>query len=82
MKKYNVIPAAERFGLDRLEASEYIGIGTTLFDELVKDGRLPQPKVLNDRRVWLRPALEKALVALPDAGQTRPASPWRDGLRV
>ena len=31
-------------GLSRLEAAAYIGVSPTLFDMLVKDGRMPEPK--------------------------------------
>jgi hypothetical protein len=35
--------ARERRVLTREEAADYLGIGTTLFDEMVEDGRLPGP---------------------------------------
>ena len=39
-------------GLNRTEAAEYIGIGTTKFDALVEDGRMPSPKLIDKRNVW------------------------------
>lgn len=53
-------------GLSRLEAASYVGIGATKFDELVRDGRMPGPKVIDGRRVWDRVALDTAFAALPD----------------
>ena len=31
-------------GLNREEAARYVGIGTSLFDRLVEEGRMPKPK--------------------------------------
>jgi predicted DNA-binding transcriptional regulator AlpA len=54
-------------GLGRAEAARYIGIGTTKFDELVSDGRMPRPVVIDGRRVWDRIALDAAFTDLPRA---------------
>ena len=51
------IPAHERFGLCREEAASYVGVSATLFDEIVKDGRMPKPK-----RVQLTSHLEPRFV--------------------
>lgn len=55
-------------GLCREEAARYIGVGSTKFDEMVKDGRMPRPKRLDNRTVWDRVALDIAFTDLPDAG--------------
>lgn len=55
-------------GLSRSAAAAYVGVGTTLFDEMVRDGRMPSPKRINGRRVWDRVLLDKAFDALPDEG--------------
>jgi hypothetical protein len=39
-------------GLSRSQAAVYIGVGTTLFDEMVLDGRMPKPLYINTRRLW------------------------------
>lgn len=62
------IPAAERLGLSRTEAAEYVGVSPYLFDLMVDDGRMPPPKCINARRVWSRPALEAAFADLPEVG--------------
>ncbi|MBZ9777030.1 helix-turn-helix transcriptional regulator [Mesorhizobium sp. CO1-1-8] len=53
-------------GLSRDEAARYIGVGSTLFDEMVADGRMPSPKQVNSRTVWDRVALDIAFTSLPD----------------
>jgi predicted DNA-binding transcriptional regulator AlpA len=53
-------------GLNQAEAAAYIGVGTTLFDDMVNDGRMPCPKQINRRRVWDRLKLDIAFEALPD----------------
>src|SRR5215475_14227879 len=49
----SAVPYAPR-GLSREEAARYVGVGTTKFDELVKDGRMPKPKRIDGRVVWDR----------------------------
>ncbi|MER8427633.1 hypothetical protein [Mesorhizobium sp. M1403] len=53
-------------GLSREEAARYIGIGPTLFDEMVADGRMPRPKLINSRTIWDRVTLDIAFSSLPD----------------
>lgn len=53
-------------GLSREEAARYVGVGTTLFDEMVADHRMPAPKRINKRAVWDRTRLEMAFANLPD----------------
>jgi predicted DNA-binding transcriptional regulator AlpA len=52
-------------GLSRAEAAHYVGISPTLFDQMVRDGRMPQPKRINSRTVWDRTRLDEAFDALP-----------------
>jgi predicted DNA-binding transcriptional regulator AlpA len=55
-----------RRGLSRVESAIYVGVSATLFDEMVKDGRMPMPKRINGRVVWDIRALDEAFEALPD----------------
>jgi hypothetical protein len=55
-------------GLSRDEAAYYLGIGTTLFDQLVEEGTLPRPKRMHGRKLWDRRALEFAFADLPEDG--------------
>src|SRR6184192_3994382 len=69
-----------RRGLSRVESAIYVGVSPTLFDQMVKDGRMPTPKRINGRVVWDIRALDDAFEALPDAdgrqGSRREPSPW------
>ena len=60
-------------GLSRVQAAEYIGVSPSLFDEMVNDGRMPRPKVINSRRVWDVRQLDIAFSALPDMDT---GNPW------
>jgi predicted DNA-binding transcriptional regulator AlpA len=72
-----VISLAPR-GLSRVEAAIYVGVSPSLFDIMVKDGRMPAPKRINSRAVWDRYELDAALEALPDEGQPK-INPWDEG---
>jgi len=52
-------------GLCRVEAAAYIGVSPSLFDEMVRDGRMPRPKIINTRTVWDRHQLDLAFETLP-----------------
>jgi len=56
-------------GLSREEAARYIGVGPTLFDEMVADGRMPRPRRINARTIWDRHSLDIAFSALPGGDQ-------------
>jgi predicted DNA-binding transcriptional regulator AlpA len=53
-------------GLSRVQSAAYIGVSPTLFDEMVRDGRMPKPTRINARTVWDRARLDEAFVALAD----------------
>lgn len=52
-------------GLSRTESAAYIGVSPSLFDILVKDGRMPRPKYINSRTVWDIRKLDKSFEELP-----------------
>jgi len=60
-------------GMSRDEAARWVGVSPSLFDQMVKDGRMPAPKQVNSRNVWIRTALDLALQSLPDK---QAANPW------
>ena len=60
-------------GLSRVQSAAYVGIGATLFDEMVKDGRMPAPKRANNKTIWDRLALDEAFAGLPSDDD---ANPW------
>jgi predicted DNA-binding transcriptional regulator AlpA len=62
-------------GLSRAEAAAYVGISPSLFDMMIKDGRMPGPKRINSRVVWDRIKLDLAFDALPDDDASL-LNPW------
>ena len=63
-------------GLSRTEAANYVGIGTTKFDQLVRDGRLPKAIQIDGRVVWDRHKLDDAFDRLAGIDD----NPWDDCL--
>jgi predicted DNA-binding transcriptional regulator AlpA len=59
-------------GFSRAEAATYIGVGTTKFDEMVADGRMPRPKRIDGRVVWDRVELDAYFTSLPDDDPPNP----------
>lgn len=53
-------------GLRREAAAAWVGLSPSKFDQLVKDGRLPQPKLIDGCVVWDRYRLDEAFELLPD----------------
>ena len=60
-------------GLSRVEAAGYVGVSPSMFDTMVRDGRMPGPKRINSRVVWDRHRLDEAFDALPE---TAVQNPW------
>lgn len=65
-------------GLSRVQAAAYIGVSASLFDEMVKDGRMPKPTRINARTVWDRIKLDEAFAALSDTQTDGGDDPWKD----
>lgn len=65
MRRRDVALPCDPIGMDRLEASAYVCVSTTLFDQMVSDGRMPSPKVVGSRKIWDREELRRAFKALP-----------------
>jgi predicted DNA-binding transcriptional regulator AlpA len=63
-------------GLSRVHASQYLNVSPGKFDQMVADGRMPRPKVIDSRRVWDREAIDVAFEALPEAGAGPDVNPW------
>jgi predicted DNA-binding transcriptional regulator AlpA len=74
--KTSIVPLSPR-GLSRVQAAAYVGVSPSLFDELVRDGRMPRPKRINSRTVWDRIRLDEAFEAILD-DESRAANPWDD----
>jgi predicted DNA-binding transcriptional regulator AlpA len=56
-------------GMSRIECASYVGVSPSLFDEMVRDGRMPGPKLINSRTVWDRIAVDLAFEQLPNRDQ-------------
>jgi predicted DNA-binding transcriptional regulator AlpA len=67
-----------RRGLSRVEAAQYIGIGTSKFDAMVADGRMPVAKRIDGRKVWDMHALDLAFDALPTDDTFQGRNTWDD----
>ena len=63
-------------GLSRAQAATYVGVGATLFDEMVADRRMPSPRRVNSKTIWDRLALDEAFAGLPSDDD---ANPWDEG---
>lgn len=75
MPRYDALPASlPPRGLAREAAAQYIGIGSTKFDTMVADGRMPRPLRIDGRAVWDIRALDRSFDSL-DPDQTPPQSP-------
>ena len=66
-----------RRGLGEAEAALYIGLGASKFRQLVVDGRMPRPRLIDGRRVWDVTGLDAAFLELPIEGQQdQDDNPW------
>jgi hypothetical protein len=48
-------------GLSRSDAAEYVGIGTTLFDKMILDGKMPEGRKVAGRKIWDIRQLDRAM---------------------
>lgn len=68
-----------RRGLEEAEAAIYVGIGTTLFQDLMAAGLMPRPRLARGRKVWDVDELDAAFRALPRDGEhsnVEGPNPW------
>jgi excisionase family DNA binding protein len=57
-----------RRGLSEIEAATYISVSPTFFRQLVRDGRMPRPRLAGRRRLWDIDELDAAFRDLPREG--------------
>lgn len=74
--RISAIPLPTVLGLNRVQAAEFIGVSPSLFDLMVKDGRMPLPKTVNSRRIWDRRKLEAAFGRLPGGDGNEDNDGW------
>jgi hypothetical protein len=66
-----------RRGLSRDEAALYLGISSSKFDELRKDGRVGPPRLIDGRKVWDIRDLDNAFDNLPYETAETEADDWK-----
>ncbi|RWB32267.1 MAG: hypothetical protein EOQ42_04465 [Mesorhizobium sp.] len=72
-------------GINREQAAAVIGVSPTTFDQMVSDGRMPQPRMPSkERYVWDVEELSEAFRRLPHRDgrldvESRNANPWDRG---
>ncbi|MER9442196.1 hypothetical protein NKI79_12365 [Mesorhizobium sp. M0340] len=70
------------FGINREQAAGAIGVSPTTFDQMVADGRMPQPRMPSkERYVWDVEELAEAFRRLPHRnsrldGESLSDNPW------
>ena len=67
-----------RRGLSESEAALYVGLGVTKFASLVRDGRMPRPRLIDTRRIWDVDDLDAAFRDLPIEGEEPKKNSWDD----
>jgi hypothetical protein len=67
-----------RRGLSRTEAALYLGISPSKFDELVADGRVNRPRLIDKRKVWDVFELDLAFEELPRDNDKPAGNSWDD----
>lgn len=66
-------------GLRRETAAAYIGVGSTKFDQMVKEGAMPKPRIHGGRKLWDRSEIDFAFSELPHDGDGYEVqNPWID----
>ncbi|MFK4047937.1 hypothetical protein [Roseomonas mucosa] len=73
MARHEALPASlPPRGLCRIMAAQYVGVSPVTFDKMVADGRMPQPKRVDGRKLWDLRKLDLAFEALPDEEAPNP----------
>lgn len=73
--RVEVVP---RRGINRVEAARYVGISTTTFDKLVRDGQMPQPFRIGSRTIWDLRKLDAAFDELSGPEEGDSFAGWDD----
>lgn len=76
------VAVASRFqlrrGLGEPEAALYLGVGASKFRQMVNEGRMPRPRLIDSRRVWDVDDLDAAFRNLPieRSAENEDDDPW------
>lgn len=64
----SLLPASlPPIGINRLQASEFVGVSPSYFDQMVTAGTMPPPHRAGSRAIWDVAELTRAFRALPQA---------------
>ncbi|MBI0432976.1 hypothetical protein [Roseomonas sp. KE0001] len=61
-------PGILPFLVAREAAAALVGVSTTKFDEMVLDGRMPEPRTIDKRVLWNTEEIRSAVNLLPRRG--------------
>ncbi len=64
--------------LKRYEAAAYLSVSENKFDEMVRDGRMPPPKLIDRRKAWDVYELDARIDNLPSDGDSDTDTTWDD----
>ena len=65
--------------ITREAAAAYVCISPTTFDEMIRNGKMPRPRVIGERRkAWDVRALDAAIDNLPSDGDGTAHESWND----
>ena len=56
----------------------YVGVSASKFDELVNDGRMTRPRMIDSRKVWDINELDAAFDELPYSASSIVPNSWKD----
>lgn len=73
--RVEVVP---RRGLSRQEAARYVGISVSKFDELMREGQMPQPFRIGSRVIWDLRKLDIAFDVLSGPEEADSFAGWED----
>jgi len=78
-RAYALPPGVLPLGLSRSEAACFVGVSTTMYDTMVRNGDMPKPKRIGARTIWDRGEVERAFRELPTEPEARPKKDvWSD----
>lgn len=69
-------PSLAPGAINRVQAAEFVGVSPSKFDQMVEDGRMPKPRAIDNRRIWLVNSLTEALLNLPTVGDEEEPNEW------
>lgn len=69
-------PGVVPFAITREQAAALIGVSVTKFEELVGDGRMPQPREIDRRVLWDSEEVRAAWRLIPKRGSVGRKNSW------